>query len=186
MISAGPPGLRLRGVEACQESLMELPRLTCLRLLQGAALIVAVAMTPPAWTKPGTVNSLDTIVNDMKLRNDLVLRGYESKTVGWYVGPGYVMMGNQARTSNTPQWFKNAYPNLINDNPLRAFLPWIVLFDGAGHAATNTRVHFRNLKAFYKSKRTGQWVSWGSTPGVSGYATPKEGLFGGSVPQDRR
>ena len=156
------------------------------RLLLGVALVTVFSAAPSAWPKAGTINSLDTIVNDMKLRNDLVLRGYESKTVGWYVGPGYVMMGNQARTSNMPQWFKSAYPHLINDNPLRAFLPWIVLFDGVGHAATNTRVHFRNVKAFYKSKRTGQWVSWGSSPGVSGYATPKEGLFGGSVPQDRR
>lgn len=142
--------------------------------------------TPGSSLATGVVNSLDTIVNDMKLRNDLVLRGYESKTVGWYVGPGYVQMGNQARTSNTPQWFKDAYPHLINDNPLQAFLPWIVLFDGVGHAATNTRVHFRNMKAFYKSKRTGQWVSWGSSPGVSGYATPKVGLFGGTVPEDKR
>lgn len=129
---------------------------------------------------------LDTIVNDMKLPNDLLLRGYENKTAGWYVGPGYVQMGNKARTSNTPQWFKDAYPSLINDEPLRAFLPWIVLFDGVGHAATNTRVHFRNMKAFYKSKRTGEWISWGSSPGVTGYATPKIGLFGGTVTEDKR
>ena len=156
------------------------------RLLLGVALVTVFSAAPSAWPKAGTINSLDTIVNDMKLRNDLVLRGYESKTAGWYVGPGYVQMGNQARTSNMPQWFKNAYPHLINDNPLRAFLPWIVLFDGVGHAATNTRVHFRNVKAFYKSKRTGQWVSWGSSPGVSGYATPKIGLFGGTVREDKR
>lgn len=105
---------------------------------------------------------------------------------GWYVGPGYVQMGNQPRTSNTPQWFKESYPSLINDNPLRAFLPWIVLFDGEGHAANNTRVQFRNIRAYYRSKRTGQWISWGSSPGLSGYNTPKIGLFGGTVPEDKR
>jgi len=142
----------------------------------------AVTKTPST----GLVNSLDTIANDMRLRNDLVLRGYENMKVGWYVGPGYVNMGNKPRTSNTGQWFKDAYPEWVNDNPLRAILPWLVLFDGVGHASTNTRVHFRNMKAFYKSKRTGQWVSWGSSPGVSGHPTPKSYLMNGSIPEDKR
>jgi hypothetical protein len=133
-----------------------------------------------------TINSLDTVVSDMKLRNDLPLAGYESQTVGWYVGPGYVQMGNQPRTSNMPQWFKSAYPWMINDEPLRALLPWIVLFDAPGHAATNTRVQFRNLRAYYLSRSTGQWRSIGVSPGVSGFATPKQGLFGGSIGEDKR
>ncbi len=142
--------------------------------------------TSPSIASTGLVNSLDTIANDMRLRNDLVLRGYENMKVGWYVGPGYVNMGNKPRTSNTGQWFKDAYPEWVNDNPLRAILPWLVLFDGVGHASTNTRVHFRNMKAFYKSKRTGQWVSWGSSPGVSGHPTPKSYLMNGSIPEDKR
>lgn len=141
--------------------------------------------TAPA-TATESINSLDEIVSDMRLGNDLVLRGYEDKTVGWYVGPGYVQMGNDPRTSNTPDWWKKAYPNMVNDNPLRAFLPWIVLFDGQGHAAANTRVQFRDMQAFYKSKGKGTWISWGRSPGVSGYATPKIGLFGGSISEDKR
>jgi hypothetical protein len=135
---------------------------------------------------PATVNSLDTIVADMRLKNDLTLRGYEQRTVGWYVGPGYNQMGNDPRSSNTADWFKKAYPAFINDNYMRAVLPWLVLFDGEGHAATNTRVHVRNIRAFYKSRRTGQWISYGTSAGASGYGTPKTDLFGGSLREDKR
>lgn len=137
---------------------------------------------PP--TKP--INSIDTIVSDMRKMNDLPLRGYETRTIGWYVGPGWNQMGNDPRTANTAKWFKDAYPQLVNGNPLRAILPWTVLFDGVGHAATNTRVEMRDFRAYYNSKLTGRWVSLGVSPGASGYATPKSDLFGGSVPEDKR
>lgn len=142
--------------------------------------------TSAAATPGATVNTVDTIVSDMRLMNDMVLRGYESRTVGWYVGPGYNQMGNIPKSSNTANWFKNAYPYFINDNDMRAVLPWLVLFDGVGHAATNTRVQMRNLRAYYKSRRTGQWLSYGMTPGVSGFGTSKSDLFGGSMPEDKR
>lgn len=141
---------------------------------------------PTTTVAAATVNSLDTIVADMRLQNDLTLRGYENRTVGWYVGPGYNQMGNDPRSSNTANWFKKAYPGFINDTYMRAVLPWLVLFDGEGHAATNTRVHVRNIRAFYKSRRTGQWISYGSSPGASGYGTPKTDLFGGSLREDKR
>lgn len=146
---------------------------------------------PPTTSGPSSaatakVNSLDTIIDDMRLKNDLVLRGYESRTVGWYVGPGYNMMGIDARTTNTPEWWKNAYPWLVNSTYMKAALPWAVVFDGVGHASTNTRVQLRNFVAYYKSRSTGQWISWGSSKGLSGYATPKSDLFNGSIAEDKR
>jgi hypothetical protein len=137
-------------------------------------------------TASATVNSIETIIDDMRLPNDLVLRGYEQQKVGWYVGPGNNQLGNDPRTSNSPDWFKNAYPWLINDTYMNRLLPWAVIFDGVGHSATNTRVQLRNMVAYYKSRATGQWVSIGESAGLDGYSTPKSNLFNGSIAEDKR
>ena len=133
-----------------------------------------------------TLNTVDTIVNDMRLRNDLVLRGYEDKTTGWYVGPGHVMMGNDPRLSNSPSWWKSYNSGNVSSEYLKALLPWVVLFDGVGDAATNTRVQIRNFRAFYKSKSSGQWVSLGVSAGAEGYVYGKSSLFGATTPENRR
>lgn len=145
---------------------------------------------PPAPSAPstagGTINTLDTIVSDMRLRNDAVLRGYESRTVGWYVGPGYTVLGNDPRMTNAPQWFKQSYPEYINGTYMRALLPWLVIFDGVDNRASNTRVHMRNMRAWILSRSTGQWRSVGLSPGVSGFNTGKATLVGGSVAENKR
>ncbi|MFT3801748.1 MAG: hypothetical protein QM766_11060 [Burkholderiaceae bacterium] len=139
--------------------------------------------TPPVVK---TINSLDTIVNDMKLKNDMVLRGYENMSSGWYVGPGYVMMGNDPRLTNTPSWWKASNPGRASGEYLRAMLPWVVIFDGVGHNASNTRVQIRNFRAYYKSKSSGQWVSLGSSAGVGGAVYGKSSLFGATTAEDNR
>jgi hypothetical protein len=143
--------------------------------------------TPTTPSSPaGTLNTIDTIVSDMRLKNDAVLRYYENRTVGWYVGPGIVQLGNDPRMTNAPDWFKSSYPSMINDTYMRAMLPWLVIFDGVDHNATNTRVHLRNMRAFYKSRSTGEWRSLGMSPGASGFNTSKTNLVGGSIPEDKR
>jgi hypothetical protein len=141
---------------------------------------------PPPPSPDGKVNTLDTVVSDMRLRNDLKLRGYENRTVGWYVGPGIIQLGNDPRMTNAPRWFKEAHPTYVTDRYLRAILPWVVIFDGVGHAAINTRVHMRNLRAYYKSRSTGEWRQIGHSPGVSGFDTPKSTLLQGNVPENKR
>ncbi|MFT4101542.1 MAG: hypothetical protein QM674_11005 [Burkholderiaceae bacterium] len=133
-----------------------------------------------------TINNADTIVNDMKLKNDMVLRGYEDKTSGWYVGPGYVMMGNDPRLTNTPSWWQASNPGRASSEYLRAVLPWVVIFDGVGSNASNTRVQIRNFRAYYKSKSSDQWVSLGSSAGASGAVYGKSSLFGATTAENNR
>lgn len=138
-------------------------------------------------TNPGTaVNTVDTIVNDMKLRNDFTLRGYEGYSSGWYVGPGYVMMGNIANLSNSPSYWKSSnpgrYPRVAN-----AILPWIVLFDGTQNAASNFRVQMRDFRLYIKRRSTNAWYLAGQSGagGISGFYSPKAGLVGSSGNEDR-
>lgn len=144
------------------------------------------ADTKPSVPAAATINTVDTVVNDMKLRNDLVLRGYENQSSGWYVGPGHVMMGNDPRLTNTPSWWKASNAGNVSSAWLQAMLPWVVIFDGAGHSATNTRVQIRNFRAYYQSKASGQWVSLGSSAGVGGAVYGKSTLFGATSPEERR
>jgi hypothetical protein len=88
--------------------------------------------------------------------------------------------------TNAPQWFRQSYPEYINGTYMRALLPWLVIFDGVDNRATNTRVHVRNMRAWYLSRATGQWRSLGLSPGVSGFNTGKATLVGGSIPEDKR
>lgn len=121
----------------------------------------------------------------MRQTNDFVLRGYESHLAGWYVGPGQVQLGNIPNLGNAPTWWLAQYPSRAN-TVLRAILPWVVIYDGTNNYATNTRLHFRNFRLYIKSRSTGQWALVGSTPGISGYNTPKTTLFAGSEPEDKR
>ena len=160
-----------------------------------AVLVAAAGTTARTGENDGTmatrstgtpINTVDTVVGDMRRRNDLVLRGYEDKSSGWYVGPGHVMMGNDPRLTNTPSWWKSYNPGNVSGEYLKALLPWVVIFDGAGDASTNTRVQIRNFRAFYKSRSTGRWTSYGVSAGATGYVYGKSSLFGATTPQNRR
>ena len=76
-------------------------------------------------------------------------------------------MGNDPRTANTTNWFRQAKRSLINGNSLNAILPWTTLFDGVGRASTNTRAQMRDLRACYKNNVSGRWVSLGVGAGAS-------------------
>lgn len=157
-------------------------------IVQGAPARAQAPLVPSNRPAPAgsPINSVETIVSDMRLRNDLPLRGYEGRKVGWYVGPGIVQLGNDPRMTNAPRWFKESHPTFVSDTYMRAFLPWVVIFDGAGHAAVNTRVELRNMRAYFKSRATGDWREIGHSPGLSGYSTPKSTLLAGTVPEDKR
>jgi hypothetical protein len=124
-----------------------------------------------------TVNSVDTVVKDMSELNDFRLKGYDSFTTGWYVGPGETHMGNNPDFNNSPEW------SIFHNNPsysgkvAQAILPWLVIFDGVNHAASNVAVEMRNMRAYMKLRSTGAWVILGGPTKAGGtyYGTPDSG-----------
>lgn len=124
------------------------------------------------------INSVDTIVNDMKLNNDLVLAGIPSNR-GYAAGPGFVVMGNDPRGTRTPTWWNPANTFFKSAAWWSHVAPWMVIFDGVGNAASNTRVELRGMKIYYKSRSTRQWVLL-SQGAVEGWNYPKS-LMGANV-----
>jgi hypothetical protein len=128
--------------------------------------------SPAPAPAPRTINSLDTIVSDMKNMNDAVLAGVPTN-YGWARGPGHVVMGNDPRGTNTPSWWNVSNLSYKSGNYWNAVLPWFVVFDGVGNGASNTRVQLRNLKLYIKSKSTGRWNLITGSTGVGGELYPK-------------
>lgn len=128
--------------------------------------------SPSKPAVPATINTVDTIINDMKLMNDLQLAGIPSN-YGWSRGPGYVMMGNTPRGTNTPSWWSVDNQRYKSSEWWNAVLPWFVVFDGVGNQARNTRVQVRDMKIYMKSKRSGSWTLLNHSPGVGGENYPK-------------
>jgi hypothetical protein len=120
-----------------------------------------------------TTNSIETVIADMRDRNDLRLAGIPS-TFGWAEGTGQVVMGNDPRGSRTPTWWAPANSSYKSDAYWTEILPWMVIFDGEGNAASNTRVEMRGLETWVKSKATGSWVLLDETSTIDGwdYAKP--------------
>ncbi|MDO5102836.1 MAG: hypothetical protein Q4D91_08075 [Lautropia sp.] len=117
---------------------------------------------PPATTVSNnngpqrTVNSVQTIIDDMRLRNDGVLAGV-NQGYGWAKGPGYVVMGNDPRGTNTPSYW-SVYNSYYKSSAYwNAIIPWVVVFDGVGNQASNTRVQLRNIKLYMKRKSNNRW-----------------------------
>ena len=108
----------------------------------------------------------------MRDMNDLALAGIPSN-YGWAHGPGHVVMGNDPRGTNTPSWWTVNNSYYKSGAYWNAVLPWFVVFDGVGNAASNTRVQLRNLKLYIKSKRSGSWNLVTSSTGVGGEYYPK-------------
>ena len=133
--------------------------------------------TKPAASAP--LNSVDTIVGDMKLMNDTQLAGIPGN-YGWSKGPGYVMMGNTPRGTNTPSWWHVDNKQFKSDAWWNAVLPWFVIFDGASNHASNTRVQVRDMKIYMKSKKSGTWKLLNHSAGVGGENYPKS-LQGNNV-----
>jgi hypothetical protein len=121
--------------------------------------------------RTGRIDPVDTLVNDMKLKNDLRLAGIPLER-GWATGTGQVTMGNDPRGSRTPAWWNPANKRYKSNVYWTHIVPWMVLFDGVGNAATNIRVELRQLKSFYKSRSSGQWTQL-SEGNVEGQNYPK-------------
>ncbi len=119
----------------------------------------------------GRINSVDTIVDDMKLKNDLRLAGIPLER-SWATGTGQVIMGNDPRGTRTPTWWNPANRRYKSNAWWTHFVPWMAIFDGVGHVATNTRIELRPLKSYYKSRSSGQWILIAQGP-IEGQHYPK-------------
>jgi len=137
------------GLSACENGTREQDAVS-------SALSAASTKAVVANTAREKTNSLDLIVSDMAKLNDQPLLGVDPK-YGFAKGPGYVVMGNDPRGVNTPDWHKKKYPHLINNNYWNWLLPWFVHFEGVGNQATNVRIQMRSFKVYAKSKSTGKW-----------------------------
>jgi hypothetical protein len=122
------------------------------------------------------INSVDTIEADMRLLNDLALAGVPT-SAGWATGPGHVVMGNDPRGSRTPAWWQPGDVRFKSDAWWTAMVPWLVVFDGVGHAAVDTRVQVRGMKVYVLSRRTGRWSLLAADRGIQGalYSKTLEG-----------
>jgi hypothetical protein len=116
-------------------------------------------------------NTVDTILDDMRLKTDMELAGIPPER-GWSTGTGLVTMGNDPRGTRTPSWWNPANPVFKGPTYWTHIAPWMVVFDGVGNAATNTRVEMRNFKSYYKSRSSGQWILLG-TGQIEGENYPK-------------
>ncbi|MGE0799931.1 MAG: hypothetical protein AB7G13_23200 [Lautropia sp.] len=112
------------------------------------------------------------MLSDMSRMNDMTLKGV-NPSYGFAKGPGFVIMGNDPRGTNTPDWYKAQYPWMVNGNYWNFLLPWFVIFEGQENAAYNTRIHLRNLKAYTKSRATGAWTQVTSTQSADGILCPQ-------------
>lgn len=104
----------------------------------------------------GKVNSVQTIIDDMAQYNEGELAGV-NKGMGWATGPGFVVMGNIPRGTNTPSYWQPANTYFKSSAYWNAVIPWLVVFDGVGNAATNTRVQIKPLKLYMKRRSTDKW-----------------------------
>ncbi|MGE0316121.1 MAG: hypothetical protein AB7P21_31290 [Lautropia sp.] len=82
-------------------------------------------------------------------------------------------MGSDSRGTHTPSWWTPGNAYYKSGAYWNAVLPWFVLFDGVGNGASNTRVQFRDMKIFVKSRRSGQWTLVGADRTVGGNLYPK-------------
>lgn len=120
----------------------------------------------------GTLNSVDTMISDMSKLNDLTLKGVDLK-YGFARGPGIVVLGNDPRGTNTPDWYKQSYPWMNNGTYWNFLLPWFVQFEGEGNTATNTRIQMRNMKVFIKTRSTGAWYKVNKSESVGAILCPQ-------------
>jgi hypothetical protein len=134
----------------------------------------------------GVVTStVDEIVADMQLPNDVPLAGVPTGP-GWTRGPGYVTMGNDPRGTRTPSWWTPSNQRFKSDAYWNVVIPWLVIFDGVGNEAANTRVEMKGLALHVKSKATRQWKLVQSTSQIGGELYPKHLQGEDTVRPDRR
>lgn len=117
------------------------------------------------------LNTVQTIIDDMVRPNDLRIAGV-SNYLGWANG-AVIVMGASPRGDATPSYWQPRNRAYKSAAPWRLVIPWFVIFDGVGNAASNTFVQIRSMKLYVKSKSTGRWSLLSASAGFGGYMYPK-------------
>jgi hypothetical protein len=122
------------------------------------------AQTPPSAST--RVNSINTIIQDMSGNSEARPRGVPA-SVDWSNNPR-LSMGN-------------------NPGNFRAMMAWGQLYETEqGNPATNTRVKFRNIRAYMLSKRDGKWYPLQFSRAVTGKAYREDFVGDANRPADVR
>jgi hypothetical protein len=122
------------------------------------------AQTPPSAST--RVNSVNTIIQDMTGSSEARPHGVPA-SFGWGDNPR-LSMGN-------------------NPGNFRAMMAWGQLYEAEqGNPATNTRVKFRNIRAYMLSKRDGKWYPLQYSRAVSGKAYREDFAGDANRPADVR
>jgi hypothetical protein len=149
-------------------------------------MMLAAMMALGSTVGAAPLNTVDTIIDDMRLMNDLPLAG-APPGAGWQTGPGHVVMGNDPRGTRTPVWWQPRDRRFKSEAYWTVLIPWLVVYDAPGHASRNTRVQVRHFRVFVKSRATGSWRQNAHALGVEGAIYPKH-LQGAVtvIPDERR
>ena len=114
----------------------------------------------PVTTSPvkATADEVQTMIDDMEKLNDIRLGDPADKS-GRLTGPGHVVMGNDARGTNTPDYWRKelVHPDLADEDYWKAINPWMYITPSNDNAATNTRVEVSQIKLNILHRSTNQW-----------------------------
>jgi len=180
-VATSAKALKAEGSEASQVDVLDTAAVEAEGSTQGSTQDVAgggAGDVVAAAASGSSLNTLDTVVGDMRKLNDFTLRGYEGEAYGWYVGPGSTHMGNNPQFTNSIYWSTFGNDSAYSGQTARAMLPWLAVFDGVNHNASNVAVEFRNMRTYVKSRSSGEWRSLGGPAKVAGtvYGKPGTGL----------
>jgi hypothetical protein len=138
------------------------------------------ATSPPPVTGGPSINSVQTIIDDMTLENDARLDGIADYL--WATGPkpGAVIMGSDPRGCKMQSWWLNmssVNPAYKDCDLWTTYIQWFIIYEGVGNAAQNVRVETRRPKSYYLSKSTGRWTLLGEHPGTSWFLAGKDIIY---------
>lgn len=124
-----------------------------------------VAEQPENKKSSGTLNNVDTILDDMRGNGAFKLANISSED-GWRSGRAYNIMGNVPTNQHAPSYWRSecghsgpsCNTDYHTDSTWNYAIPWLVVFEGGGNGAYNTRIQLRNLQMYIKYKSTGSWT----------------------------
>lgn len=146
----------------------------------------AATSTSPVVTT-GAINSLETILSDMKLKHDLKIAGIPNPTAGWNAGPGVTGNGNDPRGSNVATYWQPSDSSYRSSTYWNQLAPWSEVFIGEGNAASNTRVQMRNWVVYWQKKSDLSWNVLATVPGSFGdFFTASYGWAGSASSAHRK
>lgn len=117
----------------------------------------------------GTINSINDIVDSMKLDNEFPPYGYNTNN-GLYFR-GEVVMGNTATQAGLPNWWDGDFSN----QQWSEIVPWytVTRADNKGNVPNDVYVITRNIRCYILNKADNKWkfVALSAAPGGDWYGS---------------